>query len=275
MYPDQRARSRARRGPAARCSPASARPSKLITSAIALEAVGQPRAAAGPGCGQPAGVTMPAPALGRVEAVRQGVAQQHDVADRTGLDQRRPGDRGSRGTTRDRRSGWPRDCRRRTARPRAAARRRAVLEELGVHRAASLDHQPPHPAPVQVLAHRPQADRPPAVDDGGDRAQLRARHRRGVAAAVDELGAGPGGEEAGLDVELGPPGDRDLERLVRQARRATRADAAGSRTSSRGSSWRTVAAPTRIASLAARRASTRSKSSALDSSRRRSDASSR
>ena len=58
-------------------------------------------------------------------------------------------------------------------------------------------------------------------------------------------------------------GDGASPRAVRSSRRACE------RTSSRGLSFRTVAAPTRIASQEARTASTRSKSASLDSSRRR------
>jgi hypothetical protein len=57
-------------------------------------------------------------------------------------------------------------------------------------------------------------------------------------------------------------GDGASPRAVRSSRRACE------RTSSRGLSVRTVAAPTRIASQEARTASTRSKSASLDSSRR-------
>ena len=55
-------------------------------------------------------------------------------------------------------------------------------------------------------------------------------------------------------------GDGASPRAVRSSRRVCE------RTSSRGLSLRTVAAPTRIASQAARTASTRSKSASLDSS---------
>jgi uncharacterized membrane protein YbhN (UPF0104 family) len=68
-------------------------------------------------------------------------------------------------------------------------------QELRVHRAATLDHQPAHPAGVQVRRHPVQVDRLTAVDDRRHLAEPipgLVHHRRRT---VDELVVVPGGEE--------------------------------------------------------------------------------
>ena len=103
-------------------------------------------------------------------------------------------------------------------------------EELGVHRAAALDHQPADAACVEVLAHRAQVDRLTAVDDGGDPAQPRAGPSSTVAGgAVDELVAVAGGEEPAHGVEVGALGDGHLHRRRGTARGPPARPAAGDR----------------------------------------------
>ena len=103
------------------------------------------------------------------EPRRQRVAQQDDVADLAHLGQRRaavgvPGE----AAVADEPPG-----------PRVADEERRDHqvqlvgevggEELGVHRAAALDHQPADAAGVQVLAHPPHVHGLAAVDHGRDR----------------------------------------------------------------------------------------------------------
>ena len=148
--------------------------------------------------------------LGR-EACRQRVAQQHDVPDRPYLGEGCPAARVEREPAGpDEPVG---------ARVPDEERRHDELqlvgevggEELRVHAGAALHHQPSYAAPVQVLAEPPHVHPSPAVDHRGQLAEPSARPADRPAGAVDDLVAVPGREEGGARIQVGPPGDRDLD----------------------------------------------------------------
>src|SRR3954447_21734477 len=75
-------------------------------------------------------------------------------------------------------------------------------EELGVHRAAALDHQAPYAPGGQVSGHQIEVDWVAAVDHGGHRTEPIAGIRAGRGGAVDELVDLAQGEEPGGRVDV-------------------------------------------------------------------------
>ena len=165
--------------PRARCSRPSTSPSKVNTRASAAYAVGELQRddELGADRGRRWSVVMRSPRQVQAEPGRQRVAQQHDVADRAHLGERGPAAGVEREAAVADEPAGPRvaDEERRDDQLQLVGQ--VGGEELGVHGAAALDHQPAYAARAQVLAHPAHVDRPAAVDDGG-------RPRRAVARAT-------------------------------------------------------------------------------------------
>ena len=85
-------------------------------------------------------------------------------------------------------------------------------QELGMHGAATLDHQPLHPARVEVLGDLVHVHLPAAVDDRRHVTESLPRQGQRPARAVDEPFGVARGEEVRALVELRLPGHRDLDR---------------------------------------------------------------
>src|SRR4029453_15999915 len=86
-----------------------------------------------------------------------------------------------------------------------------VGQELGVHLAAALDHQPPPAAGAEVLADPAHLHRLATVDYGRHLSKSRAGVDHPLARAVDELLRVAGGEEVGAGVQSPPLGGGDLD----------------------------------------------------------------
>ncbi len=156
------------------------------TSAIATAEAGDARPGdVGSGVAGPIGI----------EAVRQRVPQQRHVAQPANLGEDRPVVLVP---------GKPAvaDEARRPGVPHEQGRYRQVQlvdeaggEELGVHGATTLDHQPANAAPVQVRQYGGQVDRLAAVHNGRDLADAPLRRGQRRSRAVDELVVVAGDEE--------------------------------------------------------------------------------
>ena len=208
-------------------------------------------------------------------AGREPVAQEDDVVDRADLEELGPRVAGGEAPV----AGEPgrgRSRRGRTARRPGAARRPARRRG----RPSGSRHRPRpaaggHPEPPDRRAGR-KRDRVAGVHDLRPAAEPRPQGGDRRAGRVDQAVGVPGVEEGGRGVEVTGPRDGDLGRGWRAARgppgprAARRSGRAG-----RGSSARTVPAPTRIASHAARTSSTRSRSAAVERTRRWEEVSSR
>ena len=254
--------------PRARCSRPSTRPSKVNTRAV----VAYPSAnrsgtvtwvrivAAGSACGS-IGSRQSVPEPGR-----ERVPQQHHVADLAHLGERRAPVRVPREppslTNRRARESPTKNG----ATTRCSSSARSAVRNWVCTVPAALDHQPPHAAgvagPRSSVPCRPAGRRrrrsPPARAGRGRRPPPRSRSRPASRRRRWRRSSRTG--------RAAPAGHGDLDRRARQARgRPARPAGPRARTSSRGLSLRTVAAPTRIASQPARTASTRSKSASLDS----------
>jgi uncharacterized membrane protein YbhN (UPF0104 family) len=134
-------------------------------------------------------------AVGPGEAVGHRIAQQHDVAELAHLGQDRPVLRTPREVAVADEARRPRVAHEERRDRQVQFVDQAGGQKLGVHGAAALDHQPAHPADMQVRQHPVQVDGIAPVNDGRHPAQpvvgLVERRRR----AVDELVAVPSGEE--------------------------------------------------------------------------------
>jgi GTP cyclohydrolase II len=152
----------------------------------------------------------------RTEAGRQPVPEQDDVADLPHLGQHRPATRVARVTpvAEQPRRGRLTDEERGDHQVQLI--RQPGPEELGVHRLAALDHQPPDAAVVQVGEHPAQVDRVAGVDHGGKPVEPGRGVRDLRARAVDEPGRAAGGEEPSRRIEPAGRRDRHLERGGRQ-----------------------------------------------------------
>ena len=157
--------------------------------------------------------------LSRPEPRREGVAQQHHVADLADVGERCPaaGVPGEDAVPHEPRRLGVADEHRRDDELQLVDE--VVGQELRVHLAAALDHQPLHAA----IARGPSLSRAhlhgvAAVDDGRDRAEPLAGVAHARARAVDELLGVAGGEEVGARVELRPPRHGDLHRRRAPAR---------------------------------------------------------
>ena len=278
-----RAAPRPRRGAAGR-SPSRARrargrrpsPSNGEHAGRGGEAVGEPQRHRHLGADRRGGVrhgaASPSGSLGsvRCEPWRQRVAQQHHVSDLAYLGQRARGGPGCHGKPAvARRTAGRASRRRRTARSRGAARRRGRRSGTGCGSARrprpSAGGRPGRRGPRLIHA---QVDRLAAVDHGRDVAEPPPRPCHRAARAVDQLLVVAGAEEAAAGSSWRCPVTVTFDGRRRQPAGTRSLAARPARTTSRGLSLRTVAAPTRIASQPARTSSTRSRSASLESTSR-------
>jgi hypothetical protein len=125
-----------------------------------------------------------------------------------------------------------------------------------VHLAAALDHQPRHAVGAQILTDPAHLHRLTIVDHGRNASELREGIADTWTRAVNGRLGLAGGEVVGAPVQLHPLGHGDLDRRRRSPRAVRSSRRISKRTSSRGLSLRTVAAPIRIPSHEARMAST-------------------
>ena len=120
--------------------------------------------------------------LSRSGTARERVAQQHHVADLADLGERRApvGVPGEAAVAHEPRGPGVADEEGRDDQLQLVGE--VVGQELGVHLAAALDHQPLHAAVAEVLADPAHLDRLAAVDDGRHRPESRrASATRGLA----------------------------------------------------------------------------------------------
>ena len=220
--------------PRARCSRPSTSPSKVSTRAVVVN----------PSANWSGIITcrrmLARGSLGDIrlllwlgaEARRQGVAQQHHVTQLPHLSQRARRCCGCQGNC-------PSPTNRRAAESptkngcdgEVQFVGQVAGEELGVHRLAALDHQPPYAAAVEVLAQPVQVDRLAAVDDGRHRAEPLLGLVHACAGAVDHLlGRRPWRRSRPTRPTLPPAvtvtfiGDGGSPRASRSSRRACGAD---------------------------------------------------
>ena len=162
----------------ARCSRPSTSPSKLNTARVGRVPVGEPQRQRRPACGSSRleGRSRH-PLLSLLEPRREGVAQEHHVAELANVDERRPTARVPRegAVAHEPRSLGVADEHRRDGQLQLVDE--VLGEELRVHRAAALDHQPLDAPRGEVGAERAHLHAVAAVDDRRDRPETRRARR--------------------------------------------------------------------------------------------------